>query len=315
MNQRHLEYFVTVVQKGSIKGAAKALGLSQPAISSAIRKLEQEFGAPLLQRDAQGSGPTRYGKSLYASAQTMVSVIDSAKRKISALQNPSQGHLRIGTGPSVPMAGISRSIANLMTDFPGLRLDHLTGNNFGDFEQKLLAEDIDVAFCCLDPGILPRTIRHQLLSPNPIGMTMASRHVGKNARSIKKSDLFKDYTWIVLRDDDLQPPPGAVSSRSRDVLSSQQTVTVDDLGMIKTLTLNTKSIGFLPIEDAASALQADELVELYVKDVPQLNRPIYALTKSGADSTPVLEIFLEKVQIPQDHPNGKPKHRRLMIVN
>ena len=313
MNQKHLEYFMAVVQKGSIKGAARALGLTQPAISSAIRRLEDEFGVPLLLRAAQGSGPTRYGRALYSSAETMMSVVDSAKRKIAALKNPSEGHLRIGTGPSVPFRGISRIVADILNDYPGLRVDHVTGNSFGDFEQKLLAEDIDLAFCCQKPTGLPRSIDSRIVSKNPIGMIMSAEHVDPNATSIDRDRVFSDFTWIVLRDDEIKPPEGIDRTSNKRGLEPQLKVTVDDLTMIKQLTLSSRAIGFFPIEDSIDELQSGKFVELYIEGIPILDRPIYALTRAQADSSPTLELFLERLSILQKEPSQPKGHRRLVI--
>lgn len=313
MNQKHLEYFVAVVQKGSIKGAARALGLTQPAISSAIRKLEDEFGVPLLMREAQGSGPTHYGRALYSSAETMMSVVESAKRKIAALKDPSEGHLRIGTGPSVPFRGISQIVADILNDYPGLRVDHVTGNSFGDFEQKLLAEDIDLAFCCQEPTSLPRSISSQMVSKNPIGMMMSAAHLEPNATSIDRDKVFRDFTWIVLRDDEIKPPDGINRSKDRG-LKPQLKVTVDDLTMIKQLTLSSRAIGFFPIEDSFEELDSGKFVELYVNGTPHLDRPIYALTRSQADNSPALELFLERLSMLQKANSKSRGYRRIAIT-
>jgi|GEM_PF-3687133 len=312
MNQKHLEYFIAVVQKGSIKGAARALGLTQPAISSAIRKLEDEFGVPLLLREAQGSGPTLYGRALYSSAETMMSVVESAKRKIAALKDPSEGHLRIGTGPSVPFRGISKIVADILNDYPGLRVDHVTGNSFGDFEQKLLAEDIDLAFCCQEPTSLPRSINSQMVSRNPIGMIMSADHLEPDATSIAREKVFRDFTWIVLRDDEIKPPEGV--DRSPNVnFQPQLKVTVDDLTMIKQLTLSSRAIGFFPIEDSVDELESGKFVELYIDGTPPLDRPIYALTRSQADNSATLDLFLDKLSMLETTNASPPNYRRIAI--
>jgi len=313
MNQKHLEYFIAVVQKGSIKGAARALGLTQPAISSAIRKLEDEFGVPLLMREAQGSGPTLYGRALYSSAETMMSVVESAKRKIAALKDPSEGHLRIGTGPSVPFRGISQIVADILNDYPGLRVDHVTGNSFGDFEQKLIAEDIDLAFCCQEPTSLPRSISSQMVSKNPIGMIMSAAHLEPDATTIAREKVFRDFTWIVLRDDEIKPPEGVERTSRQSDMQPQLKVTVDDLTMIKQLTLSSKAIGFFPIEDSIDELTSGKFVELYVDGSPTLDRPIYALTRSQADSSATLDLFLDKLSILENTNSGPPSYRRIAI--
>lgn len=65
MNYRQMLYLDVVVQYGSINRAAKALQVSQPNLSRAISKLEEEIGYPLLERDLKGTVLTQEGKRFY----------------------------------------------------------------------------------------------------------------------------------------------------------------------------------------------------------------------------------------------------------
>lgn len=316
MNLKHLEYFTKVVQRGSIKSAGEVLGVTQPAISAAIRKLETELGVSLLIRDVNGSAPTKYGQSLYASALTMASVTDSARRKISTLRDPTSGHIRIGTGPSVAVGYVSRMIANLITSYPDIRIDHIAGNTYDEFEQKLLAEDIDIAFCTMQPEQVSTAIQWEMVSENPIGMFMSREYVPNKKTTIPNSEILSNFRWIVLRDDERRSPMGVSESsqpqRGRPALS----VTVDDVSIIKQLTLATKSVGFFPLQDAIQDLEAGTLVQLYVRKAPTTVRPIYALTKAEANTPPTVELFLKTIQTSAKAGKLKAsKHQRIAIVS
>ena len=119
MNYRHLQFFVSVVERGSIKAAADQLKVSQPAISAAIRNLEGDFGARLLDRRRDGSVPTVYGQALYDSAVTMAKVVDNARLGIAALKDPTRRYLRIGTGPSVSTVHVSLAVSEWSRPIPG----------------------------------------------------------------------------------------------------------------------------------------------------------------------------------------------------
>jgi LysR family transcriptional regulator, regulator for genes of the gallate degradation pathway len=315
MNLKHLGYFTKVVQRGSIKSAAEVLGVTQPAISAAISKLEAELGVPLLTRDVNGSAPTMYGQSLYSSALTMASVTDSARRKITALRDPTSGHIRIGTGPSVAARYISRMIADLITTYPGIRIDHVAGNTYDEFEQKLLAEDIDIAFCTIQPEKVSRAVQFQMVNENPIGMFMSREHLPHKKTSISNLDVLSNFRWIVLRDDERRSPEGVSESSGRQYGGPALSVTVDDVSIIRQLTLATKSVGFFPLQDAIQDLQAGALVELYVKNTPTTVRPIYALTKADAYTPPTVELFLKTIQTSvKTNKMSNLKHKRIAIV-
>ena len=63
-----LNALVAAVEEGSLRGAARMVGASQPALTKMIRELELELGAPLLQRTSRGVLPTPQGKVLYERA-------------------------------------------------------------------------------------------------------------------------------------------------------------------------------------------------------------------------------------------------------
>lgn len=65
MNSKHVEYIIAAVQYGSITSAAKALFISQQAMSQAIRTIEEELGVKIFQRSADGVQLTEAGNRLY----------------------------------------------------------------------------------------------------------------------------------------------------------------------------------------------------------------------------------------------------------
>ena len=68
MNFTHLEYAVTVAKHGSISRAAQELFVSQPYLSSMIKKLEEELGFPIFHRSRNGISLTATGQAFISSA-------------------------------------------------------------------------------------------------------------------------------------------------------------------------------------------------------------------------------------------------------
>ncbi|MHA2789638.1 LysR family transcriptional regulator [Corynebacterium sp. S7] len=99
MDSRQLHYFRTVVDTGSFTKAAEALGLTQPSLSLAIRKLEDDLQAHLLNRNRAGATPTEAGKYLYQVASRMDSLFDDAQRRVSDITAGIFGSVRIASMP------------------------------------------------------------------------------------------------------------------------------------------------------------------------------------------------------------------------
>ncbi len=289
MNYRHLQYFVQVVRQGSIKGAAEQLQVSQPAVSSAIRNLEKDFGAKLLDRRREGSVPTVYGKSLYESAITMGSVVTNAREKIAALKDPSREHLRIGTGPSVSIEHVATAISELLNNYPDLQVTHMTSNSHETFEQLLIVRDIDIALCHIPVHRVHESLDGHFISDNPIGALVCADHLKGDRSALTAMDMTREFRWITPRDDAIHPPKTV--PRQAQNYEPPITVLSEDLQMIKDLTLTTRSVGFLPLHMAEQELQSGKLVEL-VLDGAEVSRPIYALTRKATEKSLITDRFV-----------------------
>jgi len=113
MDFRQLEYFRAVVETGSLSGAAKALHMSQPSLSSAIAKLERELGVQLLERAARGVHPTSAGSYLLGNARRLLGERDRLRHTLSLMAEGLVGDLRVGLEPMV----IHEVMADVLTQF------------------------------------------------------------------------------------------------------------------------------------------------------------------------------------------------------
>jgi DNA-binding transcriptional LysR family regulator len=95
MDLRRLEYFLAVVEHGSVTSAAAALRVAQPSLSQAIRALERDLGAELFVRDGRGLRPTGAGQALIEPAQRALRDLDSARSAVSEVVELGAGWLDV----------------------------------------------------------------------------------------------------------------------------------------------------------------------------------------------------------------------------
>lgn len=95
---RELRQFVEVASRHSISAAAKHLNISQPALSRAIQKLEDSYGAPLFIRNGAGVALSPYGSALYSRAVRILPALDEAREEIEQLQGRAKAAIRIASG-------------------------------------------------------------------------------------------------------------------------------------------------------------------------------------------------------------------------
>src|ERR1700689_5559020 len=97
---RQLEYFVAIAQERHFARGASACYVSQPALSEAIRTLEQELKVPLVRRDQKFEGLTPEGERLVHWARRVLADCDALKQEVAALQTGLVGELRLGVVPA-----------------------------------------------------------------------------------------------------------------------------------------------------------------------------------------------------------------------
>ena len=98
MELRDIEYFAIVAEHGNVRRAAEALGLSPPALSKSLRRLEKAMQAKLVERTPKGVALTPVGTALLAQAHRLRVTLRDIKREAEDLSQGRAGHLRIGVG-------------------------------------------------------------------------------------------------------------------------------------------------------------------------------------------------------------------------
>jgi LysR family nitrogen assimilation transcriptional regulator len=99
---RNIEYFLAVIEQGSISSAAEALRVSQPTLSRQIHALEQQFNTPLFIRHGRGVLPTEAGKHLQEGLRGLEHIATLRDDVIAAARDPS-GEVALGIPPSPRM--------------------------------------------------------------------------------------------------------------------------------------------------------------------------------------------------------------------
>lgn len=102
LNYRHLEYFWHVVHEGGVTAAAEALHVSQPAISTQLRKLEQALGYDLFHRDGRSLTLTHEGKVVLGYADEIFRIGRELTRTVEGRMTGRPMRLVVGVSSSVP---------------------------------------------------------------------------------------------------------------------------------------------------------------------------------------------------------------------
>lgn len=120
LNYNQLYYFWVVAQEGNITCAAKRLHLSQPAISSQLKRLEESLGEPLLAPSGRRRVLTPFGRTTYEYAERIFALGQELKRVADGHDLSSSLHLSIGVGDTLPKVLVARLLAPVFRLVPSI---------------------------------------------------------------------------------------------------------------------------------------------------------------------------------------------------
>ncbi len=122
MNLNQTEYILAIAAEGSLSGAARALGISQPALSKYLNALEKEFGMEMFTRDKKRMKPTQAGMICLDAARRIRSAMQETDSRIKALSITEKKALSIGLSPHQGALVLAQIYPQMLKHFPGITL-------------------------------------------------------------------------------------------------------------------------------------------------------------------------------------------------
>ncbi len=224
-----LQALVAAVEEGSLRAAARRVGLSQPALTKMVRELEQELAASLLVRSTTGVVPTAQGKVLYERACVAIRELSGAVEEIHQLGGHMVGELRIGAVPLAVMLLIPETLRTFGREFRHVHL-HIREELYIEQLMNLRRAEVDVAIGPI-PDHLPQGEFHtEALMPVSMVVVVRKGSTLETARSLEE---LRSARWVytgvggitgyarkLFEHHDMQPPAvGATVNSTLGLLS------------------------------------------------------------------------------------------------
>ncbi|WP_197382572.1 LysR family transcriptional regulator [Mycolicibacterium mengxianglii] len=127
MNLDELRWFVVLAETEHVTEAAATLGVSQPTLSRALARLEEEVGAPLFDRVHRRLTLNAYGRIMREHALRCTAEMDAAVKRINALRDPDTGTVRLAFLHSVASWYVPELLRRFRSEAPQVQFDLLQG--------------------------------------------------------------------------------------------------------------------------------------------------------------------------------------------
>src|ERR1044072_168080 len=151
MEMAQLEYFSSVVQEKSFSKAADKVFRTQPAVSIAIRRLEEEIGLPLLDRTQKSPVLTEAGQIVYDYAQRILDLRDQVGQAIAEMQTLKKGRVRVGANESTSLYLLPDLILAFREPHPEAKVEihrHVSSR----LPREVLERNVDFALMASEPA-------------------------------------------------------------------------------------------------------------------------------------------------------------------
>ena len=194
MDTRDMEYLLAVEAHGGIGRAAEALGISQPALSKAIQRVEASAGLPLFERSPSGMATTHAGAVFIGRAKRIHHEFDDAMKEMRELKGGEIGLLRVGSSPSVASDLIVKACRQLLRERPIARL-RLSRRFARDLLAMVADNQLDLAVVPL-PDVDLGAFRVQKLFDDRLAVLADEDHPLQKRRNLRLESLV-DQQWML----------------------------------------------------------------------------------------------------------------------
>lgn len=172
------------------------LGVSQPAVSAAVARLEAALGHRFFLRTARGLLPTDAGARWVLRFDRALAELRYLEGDITAHRGHLQGQIIVGSLPLVRTQLMPQAIAALRATHPGLRV-HSLESPYEQLYAGLLSGKVDFIVGALRP-VVDRAVQTELLFTDELGVMAAATHPLARRRRLRFADL-RGQSWVLSR--------------------------------------------------------------------------------------------------------------------
>jgi LysR family transcriptional regulator of abg operon len=286
-----------VVEHGSLRAAARVLGLSQPALTRSVQELERELGAALFERRRRGVTLTPAGVVLVRRANVILGDVRRAHEEVQQISGSDRGTVVAGLSFAAHVALLPHTLRRFRKRYPRVFLRLIEGF-FPSLETGLKDGSIDfyagprpegaVSDGLVTEGLFDHDMSVVCRAGHPLARTLKSK------AAVSLADL-SGCEWVTagithLADDELgevfeknQLPPRKIVAQTHSALSLVMTLISSDL------------LAMVPLQFTNFPLARDAVISIPVKE--HLPGPTIVLVRrSGLSLTPAAQYFVDLLQ-------------------
>jgi DNA-binding transcriptional LysR family regulator len=268
--------FVETARRQSVSRAAKALFISQPALSARLKGLESDLGAQLFVRTPRGMRLTDAGNAFLPYAVRALETLTDGRMQVNALERGGAGRLAIGAAPAVSTYVLPPLLKRFAQGYPRVSISVRTGHS-EEILDLVLREQVTLG--------LVRALQHPDVLSTPLYedrliLVVEPGHPFAASGRIRMKELADEQLVQFDRTSSYHDLTSALFVTAG--VSPAGTMELDNIDAAKKMVEQGFGVALLPQTSVADELEAGALAEVEVVDAAPVRRKIVAITRRDA---------------------------------
>lgn len=278
--------FVEVARQGSIRGASRAMNLSQPALTKSIKELEEGMAAQLFVRRSKGVALTECGESFYQHANLILEELRAAQDDIRQRQGLLGGQINIGMGASIARTLMPAVITRFHEQHPLVKVRIMEGQ-LVSMINELRQGELDFTINTYYQGPFDHEFTFEKLFEKPFAVFCREGHPAVGVKSINE---LLHYNWT------MPTPRGSYYKQLEDVFKYRSQipridVVCETFSSCISLVAQSDFLSILPQELGCDPLLAHRLVMLPIEEILP-KAAYYLIQRRDSRQTPLTSSLI-----------------------
>ncbi|MFZ6748684.1 LysR substrate-binding domain-containing protein [Undibacterium sp. Ren11W] len=297
MELRQLRYFVAILDHGSLSRAAKVLHIVQPALSQQLQLLEEELGASLMHRSAQGMQATDAGKIFYQHAHAILKQVNDAKSAVTQSTDAPSGTVALGIPQSASGALAFPLLTAVRTKYPDI-VFQLTEELTGHLSEQLRSGRLNFAIL-FDDGQLAGLNSRPMVEEEMMYITRADSQFSGKRKSISLAKALQSPLILPSLQHGVRPRIESQLRQAGLQLAQDQVIDITSIAILKSAIMADMGATILPVSPFLAELERGEMRALPISGI-HLSRTVVLCSSKNIPLTNAA-LAIEKLVLDVSH--------------
>lgn len=287
MEMSQLEFLIKVIEEGSFSKAAQRVFRTQPAISIAIRRLEEEVGSPLFDRTQKTPTLTEAGQIIFDYAQRIIALRNQAKENVANLKRLEEGCVRVGANESTSLYLLPEIVLTFRERHPKVKVE-IFRNTSDILPREVIDRKIDFALMAYQPTEKELESFHVL--KDELILIMNPTHTLAKQDSVTVKELGNEN--FLAHNVQTASRKKVIETFSKHNTPLNITLELDTVETIKRFVRKDLGIALVPRMCVNEEIERGTLATIPVKGLTY-SRMLWAVHRKGYAFSPAGQAFLK----------------------